>query len=77
MDNNNYFAVDSWELGRLCHRHGGSPVGSLDCIEHIAHASPGLPGALFADCTHDNETPAQKRDPRGMLYVISLCYNIS
>lgn len=53
-------ANDSWELGRLCHRHGGKPVGSF--VPRSPYpVRPRLPGALFMDCTHDNETPAQKR----------------
>lgn len=63
-------ANDSWELGRLCHRHGGNPVGSFSPVspskQHkVLH--PSLPGALFMDCTHDNETPAQKRTPEDCL----------
>ncbi len=52
-------ANDAWELGRLCHRHGGNPVGSI--VAHHASLRPCLPGALFMDCTHDNEMPTQKR----------------
>lgn len=59
-------ANDSWELGRLCHRHGGNPVGSF-VPASPALARPCLPGALFMDCTHDNETPAQKRTPEDSL----------
>ena len=55
-------ANDSWELGRLCHRHGGTHVGSFIAQSSLA-LRPCLPGALFMDCTHDNETPAQKRTP--------------
>ncbi|BFZ63502.1 bifunctional 4-alpha-glucanotransferase/amylo-alpha-1,6-glucosidase [Saitoella coloradoensis] len=62
------------ELSRLVHRHGGRPIGSLDqgCLKKEGKTSDGedavvIPlqssgvGALFMDCTHDNETPAQKR----------------
>jgi glycogen debranching enzyme len=70
-------AWDTHELSRLVHRHGGKPVGSMDeemtwklepydqySISHvyripISHGSS--PRALFMDCTHDNETPFQKR----------------
>lgn len=70
-------AWDTHELSRLAHRHGGKPVGSMDedmiwkrvpyeGKEHkeviripVAHGS--MPRALFMDCTHDNETPLQKR----------------
>lgn len=59
-------ANDSWELGRLCHRHGGNYVGSFVPQSPLA-LRPCLPGALFMDCTHDNETPAQKRTPEDAL----------
>ncbi|KAI8971904.1 glycogen debranching enzyme [Mycotypha africana] len=70
-------AWDTHELSRLAHRHGGKPVGSMDedmvwktvpyeGDDHeevlyipISHGS--MPRALFMDCTHDNETPFQKR----------------
>lgn len=68
-------AWDTHELSRLVHRHGGKPVGSMDedmtwklepYNDHthvyripISHGSS--PRALFMDCTHDNETPFQKR----------------
>ncbi|KAI9485861.1 MAG: glycogen debranching enzyme [Benjaminiella poitrasii] len=70
-------AWDTHELSRLTHRHGGKPVGSMDedmiwkrvpyeGDEHdevllipVTHGS--MPRALFMDCTHDNETPSQKR----------------
>lgn len=61
-------ASDSWELGRLCHRHGGNPVGSFSPLfSKPKLLRPSLPGALFMDCTHDNETPAQKRTPQDCL----------
>lgn len=65
------------ELSRLVHRHGGVPIGSFETDEvlNAAHATDGADQskpiikkikrspvhALFMDCTHDNETPAQKR----------------
>nr|AOE43282.1 glycogen debranching enzyme/amylo-alpha-1,6-glucosidase [Rostrostelium ellipticum] len=64
---------DSWELGRVTHRYGGRPVASLLAPhEHsrfvasphpyeVQPLAPHLPPALFMDCTHDNQTPAQKR----------------
>ncbi|KAI7871254.1 glycogen debranching enzyme [Spinellus fusiger] len=70
-------AWDTHELSRLVHRHGGKPVGSMDqdmtwkCVPYnrsgfeqvysipVSHGS--TPRALFMDCTHDNETPFQKR----------------
>ncbi|CAO3677994.1 unnamed protein product [Rhizopus microsporus] len=70
-------AWDTHELSRLAHRHGGKPVGSMDedmvwkvvpyeCDEKkkvlsIPITSGSMPRALFMDCTHDNETPFQKR----------------
>ncbi|KAI5308282.1 hypothetical protein KEM55_006117, partial [Ascosphaera atra] len=80
------------ELSRLVHRHGGIPIGSFDpdlprdnmvaasseggkqeVRRHIQHA--GL-SALFMDCTHDNEMPAQKRTARDALpnaALVGLC----
>ncbi|KAI5291000.1 hypothetical protein KEM55_008453, partial [Ascosphaera atra] len=80
------------ELSRLVHRHGGIPIGSFDpdlprdnmvaasseggkqeVRRHIRHA--GL-SALFMDCTHDNEMPAQKRTARDALpnaALVGLC----
>ncbi|KAJ3363872.1 hypothetical protein GGF31_000655 [Allomyces arbusculus] len=65
-------AWDAKELSRLVHRYSGDPVGSF----HAAGAGPAVcmatphhavdvraaePHALFMDCTHDNEPPAQRR----------------
>ncbi|KAI9310296.1 glucanotransferase domain of glycogen debranching enzyme-domain-containing protein [Dichotomocladium elegans] len=65
---------DPHELSRLIHRHGGKPVGSMDqsiqwkktfkdgkayTLIPVEHGSQ--PRALFMDCTHDNETPHQRR----------------
>lgn len=96
------------ELSRLCHKHGGRPIGSfrwlpLDSIAYPAHPKefaislsekmkckseipiPQLvtsqePHALFMDCTHDNETPAQKRTiedtlPTAALVAFCSCAN--
>lgn len=88
------------ELSRLCHKHGGRPIGSfrwlpLDCISYPAHPEefekrsledikckseipiPQLvtslePHALFMDCTHDNEMPAQKRTVEDTLPTAAL-----
>lgn len=87
-------AWDPKELSRLVHRHGGKPVGSMDsdCLtvrsrltiddrsrpcEIIPHQGSS-PHALFMDCTHDNETPNQKRTPQdtlptGALVAMSHC----
>nr|AOE43285.1 glycogen debranching enzyme/amylo-alpha-1,6-glucosidase [Synstelium polycarpum] len=52
-------AHDSWELGRVAHRYGGRPIASFGPVN--SELRPTLPPALFMDCTHDNQTPAQKR----------------
>ncbi|KYR02849.1 glycogen debranching enzyme [Tieghemostelium lacteum] len=53
---------DSSELGRVCHRYGGLPICSLNNnFDSVQALLPVLPPALFMDCTHDNETPFQKR----------------
>ncbi|KAI9217444.1 glucanotransferase domain of glycogen debranching enzyme-domain-containing protein [Blastocladiella britannica] len=65
-------AWDSKELSRLIHRYSGDPVGSFrtsnqsatHCMTHpheFIDVRPSEPHALFMDCTHDNEPPAQKR----------------
>ncbi|EGG21391.1 glycogen debranching enzyme [Cavenderia fasciculata] len=70
-------AHDSSELGRVCHRYGGRPICSFESIPPssndnnainftnnqigVKSLKPTLPPALFMDCTHDNQTPAQKR----------------
>lgn len=89
---------DVSDLSRLCHKHGGPPIGSfkwlpLDsiaypvyefeqkCKEQMIKKSeipfPQLvinqaPHALFMDCTHDNETPAQKRTVEDTLPTAAL-----
>ncbi|OBZ85799.1 Glycogen debranching enzyme, partial [Choanephora cucurbitarum] len=76
-------AWDTHELSRLAHRHGGKPVGSMDedmiwekvdyegdeydQVLRIPITSGSMPRALFMDCTHDNETPLQKRTPQDAL----------
>ena len=71
------------EMSRLVHMHGGIPIGSfmLDEVANAdqdnipsSHAPnvthkirPSDVHALFFDCTHDNEPPAQKRDARDAL----------
>ncbi|KAJ9080711.1 bifunctional 4-alpha-glucanotransferase/amylo-alpha-1,6-glucosidase [Entomophthora muscae] len=66
-------AGDPHELSRLIHRYGGLPVGSLDkgwCAKqgsflsapcHLIPVRGTVTHSLFMDCTHDNETPTQKR----------------
>jgi glycogen debranching enzyme len=73
---------------RLVHRHGGKPIGSLDTdalVRHgmvedqeadiyPLHTQPVNP--LFFDCTHDNETPNQKRTPEDTLStgaLVAMC----
>jgi glycogen debranching enzyme len=81
-------AWSTQELSRLVHRHGGVPIGSFDPDEVLnadrAVRDKQSPGevihkikrspvhALFMDCTHDNETPAQKRDARDTLPTAAL-----
>jgi glycogen debranching enzyme len=81
------------ELSRLVHRHGGVPIGSFETDEvlNAAHATEGGDQskplikkikrspvhALFMDCTHDNEMPAQKRDARDTLpsaALVAMCH---
>ncbi|KAK9472217.1 glucanotransferase domain of glycogen debranching enzyme-domain-containing protein [Dipodascopsis tothii] len=57
-------AMQAWspgELSRLVFRHGGRPIGSLAPPPGETRLVASAPDALFMDCTHDNETPAQKR----------------
>lgn len=79
------------EMSRLVHRHGGRPIGSFeinDVPDADEEASSGEKTevvrrvrqtpvhALFMDCTHDNEVPAQKRDARDTLpnaALVSMC----
>lgn len=79
------------ELSRLVHRHGGRPIGSFE-INEVPDADDDLSNgssrevirrvretpvhALFMDCTHDNEVPAQKRDARDTLpnaALVNMC----
>jgi glycogen debranching enzyme len=88
-------AGDTRELSRLVHRHGGRPIGSFE-IDEVSHAEEestygktrelvrkinSTPiHALFMDCTHDNEVPAQKRDARDTLpnaALVSMCASSS
>ncbi|KAL4802787.1 hypothetical protein BDV18DRAFT_146576 [Aspergillus unguis] len=70
-------AWSTGELSRLVHRHGGRPIGSFELDlpspgldfsktethgnEIVRNIRPIPVPALFMDCTHDNEMPAQKR----------------
>lgn len=76
-------AGDPKELSRLVHRYGGQPVGSLHQQYRSKPGSFGEPisttacqlvpiassvtHSLFMDCTHDNQTPSQKRTPEDAL----------
>lgn len=83
-------AWSTGELSRLVHRHGGRPIGSFDLdlppasnksnrdpkrkAEVVQHIRESPVHALFMDCTHDNEVPAQKRDARDTLPNAALVY---
>ena len=73
---------------RLVHRHGGKPIGSLDTEALVRHGTVGSQSAniyplhsqpvnpLFYDCTHDNETPFQKRSAQDTLptgALVAMC----
>ncbi|KAI4289061.1 MAG: hypothetical protein L6R35_001680 [Caloplaca aegaea] len=84
-------AMQAWstqEVSRLVHMHSGRPIGSFEIdkvstggslpqateIIHNIRDSP--VHALFMDCTHDNEVPAQKRDARDTLpnaALVNMC----
>jgi glycogen debranching enzyme len=71
------------EMSRMCYLFGGSPVGSVAAYyppeyydkdnssitseRDQPEETIGEPPALFFDCTHDNEVPAQRRHPRDSL----------
>lgn len=65
---------NSFELSRLVHRHGGWPFGSLHSIgdKEVIRLRPTRPHALFYDCTHDNESPKQKRTAEDALSTAAL-----
>lgn len=67
---------DADELSHLCHRFGVErAVGE---ITHAALAPlaqplvPQMPPALFTDCTHDNEAPAQRHTAAHSLPLLAL-----
>ncbi|KAK9462891.1 glucanotransferase domain of glycogen debranching enzyme-domain-containing protein [Lipomyces oligophaga] len=76
-------AMQAWsisELSRLVHRHGGLPIGSLtrSTLSNDKLIRASYVHALFMDCTHDNETPAQKRTvedtlPNAALVAMCAC----
>ena len=69
------------ELSRLVHMHGGDPIGSFDQTSTSENGTiqllrPCSVHALFADCTHDNEMPSQKRtsaDTLSNAALVSMC----
>jgi glycogen debranching enzyme len=83
-------AWSTQELSRIVHKHGGRPIGSFeinllgdeskkssesskDMVKRIRESPI---HALFMDCTHDNDMPAQKRDARDTLpnaALVSMC----
>ncbi|KAI9892846.1 MAG: hypothetical protein M1814_001005 [Vezdaea aestivalis] len=69
-------AMQAWstgEMSRLVHKHGGRPIGSFEvdgasnAIQLVKKVQQSPVHALFMDCTHDNEVPAQKRDAKDTL----------
>eukprot|EP01104_Vermistella_antarctica_P009826 TRINITY_DN2573_c0_g1_i3.p1 TRINITY_DN2573_c0_g1~~TRINITY_DN2573_c0_g1_i3.p1 ORF type:complete len:701 (+),score=97.55 TRINITY_DN2573_c0_g1_i3:148-2250(+) len=75
---------DAHHVGELIHRFGGKPVASIDQNQallrpHTVELRPRLPGSLLYDCTHDNETPAQRRTARDSLpttctIILEICW---
>lgn len=86
-------AMQAWsvkELSTLVNKHGGRPMGSfsrqpltihgqsVEQKEDIILVRPSLIHAWFMDCTHDNESAAQKRTvedtlPSAALVAMSAC----
>eukprot|EP01117_Protostelium_nocturnum_P007177 TRINITY_DN2573_c0_g1_i1.p1 TRINITY_DN2573_c0_g1~~TRINITY_DN2573_c0_g1_i1.p1 ORF type:complete len:1537 (+),score=521.58 TRINITY_DN2573_c0_g1_i1:125-4735(+) len=68
-------ANDSWDLGRYIHRYGGKPVASVSWNtvnlreERVKNSAP---LSILIDCTHDNETPVQKRTAADSLSTFGL-----
>ncbi|KAJ5676070.1 Glycogen debranching enzyme [Penicillium macrosclerotiorum] len=56
--------------------HAIASANTGDSREKITHIRPSPVQALFMDCTHDNEVPAQKRDARDTLpnaALVAMC----
>ncbi|KAJ5290665.1 uncharacterized protein N7443_010918 [Penicillium atrosanguineum] len=56
--------------------HAITSAKTADANEEINHIRPSPVQALFMDCTHDNEVPAQKRDARDTLpnaALVAMC----
>ncbi|KAL9597440.1 MAG: hypothetical protein Q9219_005132 [cf. Caloplaca sp. 3 TL-2023] len=85
-------AWSTQEISRLVHMHSGRPIGSFEIdkpsggkkanglvenvMEVIHNIRQSPVHALFMDCTHDNEPPAQKRDARDTLpnaALVNMC----
>ncbi len=81
-------AMAAWsleDLGRHTVEYGGQPLGSLSSSpeylissDRVDYLAASRPHALFADCTHDNETPSQRRTaidalPNAAVVAFSLC----
>ncbi|KAH8675956.1 glycoside hydrolase family 13 protein [Xylariales sp. PMI_506] len=78
------FEVD--EISRVGSQNPGSPPtspgvnGEEKIREIVRHIKPVPVQALFMDCTHDNEVPAQKRDSRDTLpnaALVCMCSSAS
>jgi glycogen debranching enzyme len=55
-------AGDPAEMSRFVHRYGGTGIGSFHTAGiESRFGGRKVPHALLMDCTHDNETPHQKR----------------
>ncbi|KAF2861143.1 glycoside hydrolase family 133 protein [Piedraia hortae CBS 480.64] len=86
-------AMQCWstaEMSRIVHINSGRPIGSFDPDETsgadvpekaiVHNIIPSKLHALLMDCTHDNETPVQKRDGRDTLpnaALVAMCASAS
>lgn len=73
--------ISSAEVRGPAREHGGNSAdGQSYTREIIRRIKPVPVQALFMDCTHDNEVPAQKRDARDTLpnaALVSMCSSAS
>jgi glycogen debranching enzyme len=73
--------IGSFEVDEISRSDFKSPISPLNdgpeqAREIIRRIKPAPVHALFMDCTHDNETPAQKRDARDTLpnaALVNMC----